>query len=272
MTIDDLPWQRDDVPDRLEATERILRALEDEGAPATGFVICSHIRPGEPILEKWLEAGMDLGNHTDAHLDLNKADLASWLDDVSRCNVTLEKITGKPVHWFRYPMLHQGPDAARRDAAAARVRELGLTVAHVSIDNVEWRLAAWYGEAAKQGNAARKAAIASAYREHIVAAARHYQEEARRRTGRDVAHVLLLHANALAADHLAEALADLKRAGFRFVTLEEALADPVYRLPDRYLGPWGISFLERLDPPTKNSEWIDEQDAMLAKRLAPSGS
>jgi len=52
--------------------------------------------------------------------------------------------------------------------------------------------------------------------------------------------------------------------------LEEALADQVYRLPDRYLGPWGISFLERLDPPTKNSEWIDERDAMLSKRLAPS--
>ena len=60
------------------------------------------------------------------------------------------------------------------------------------------------------------------------------------------------------------------KAGFRCVMLEEALADQVYRLPDRYLGPWGISFLERLDPPTKNSEWIDERDAMLSKRLAPS--
>ena len=37
----------------------------------------------------------------------------------------------------------------------------------------------------------------------------------------------------------------LRARGYRFVTLEEALADPAYDTPDEYVGPTGISWLHR---------------------------
>ncbi len=36
-----------------------------------------------------------------------------------------------------------------------------------------------------------------------------------------------------------------KKRGYKFVTLDEALKDEAYRLPDTYIGPAGISWLHR---------------------------
>jgi hypothetical protein len=47
--------------------------------------------------------------------------------------------------------------------------------------------------------------------------------------GRTPPQILLLHANRLNAEHLEEALDWYDRRGYRFITLDEALADPAYR-------------------------------------------
>jgi hypothetical protein len=63
--------------------------------------------------------------------------------------------------------------------------------------------------------------------------------------GREVRQVLLMHANALNADSLPDLLALLRRRGYSFITLDRALEDEAYALPDGYFGPAGISWLHR---------------------------
>jgi hypothetical protein len=36
-----------------------------------------------------------------------------------------------------------------------------------------------------------------------------------------------------------------ERRGYRFITVDEALRDPAYALPDGYVGPMGISWIHR---------------------------
>ncbi len=145
-----------------------------------------------------------------------------------------------PVRYFRYPYLQTGKTPAIRDAVARGLAP--YEVAPVSIDTSDWALARAYSKA----DDGRE--IAAAYVDHVVAAARHYRSLARQRAGREVAHVLLLHANALAADHLGALLDALAADGFTFVPLDEALADPIYALPDEYAGPIGMSWLYRTAP------------------------
>jgi len=57
--------------------------------------------------------------------------------------------------------------------------------------------------------------------------------------------ILLLHLNQLEADHVGELLALLRKWGYRFISLSEALSDPAYTLPDAYLGEEGIGWVER---------------------------
>jgi peptidoglycan-N-acetylglucosamine deacetylase len=63
--------------------------------------------------------------------------------------------------------------------------------------------------------------------------------------GREVPQVLLVHANATNAASLGELLERLAGRGYRFVALDEALADGAWRTPDEYVGPRGPSWLYR---------------------------
>jgi hypothetical protein len=63
--------------------------------------------------------------------------------------------------------------------------------------------------------------------------------------GREIPQVLLIHASQMNADLMPDLLAMFRRRGYRFVSLDEALADPAYRLPDRYVGKGGFSWIHR---------------------------
>jgi hypothetical protein len=109
-------------------------------------------------------------------------------------------------------------------------------------------------------------AIGEAYVAHVREAAAHFREVARERTGRETAQVLLLHAHALAADRAGTLLDSLAADGFRFVSLEEALSDPVFARPDGYAGPKGLSWLLRLEPVAGDDPWNAEAEAALRER------
>jgi hypothetical protein len=59
-----------------------------------------------------------------------------------------------------------------------------------------------------------------------------------------VKQILLLHGNQLEADHIGELLGVLRKRGYRFITLEDALSDPAYGMPDTYVGEEGTGWLD----------------------------
>ena len=83
---------------------------------------------------------------------------------------------------------------------------------------------------------------------HIAATLEHADGVARCKLGRSARLVVLLHADALVADRLAELLDVLSARHVQFISLGEALADPVYALPDVYIAPKGLSWLYRIAP------------------------
>lgn len=271
VTIDDLPWVGALPPgeSRVEATRRLLGALTGSDVVATGFVDCDRVQPGAPVLRLWLDAGMRLGNHGAGHLDLNEAPPEEWVAEARRCHAFVQELTGDSVVYFRYPYLHRGATPARYAAGRDAVADLGATVASVTIDTSDWILAAAYGDALRAGDAARAEAIGEALVEHVARQARHYRQVAREKVGRDIAHVLLLHANALEAEYIDDVIERLRAEGFRFVPLAEALEDPVYDRPDDYIGPEGLSWLYRMEPATPEMRAWDDREAARLRAMFP---
>jgi peptidoglycan-N-acetylglucosamine deacetylase len=269
ITIDDLPWIGATRPgESVEgALQRMVDALVARDVPAMAFANCDRAGAGAPRFRQWHDAGLELGNHSAAHLDLNRAPLQQWLRDVRTCHDRLQQLTGDDTLWFRFPFLHQGPTPERQDAALAVLAELGSPVAHVTVDNSDWILAVAYGQAVAAGSSDRAAAVADAFIEHVLSATAHYQEVARRKVGRDVAHVLLLHANLLVADNLGRLLDELAARGFRFVSVAAAHRDPIYQRRDGYTGADGLSWLYRMEPATpEDKAWDDAEAARLRAR------
>ena len=269
VTFDDLPWNGPGYSDAeiRGLTDTLLATLTERGIHATGLVTCRGIRPGAPFLRMWLDAGMELGNHTWSHRDLNSTPADEWLADAKRCDEAVSDVTGGPVRWFRYPMLHQGDELAVRDSVARTLERWGYSNAHVTIDNSEWLLARAYDLAMRAGEEAEATAIVDAYVAHLVDAARHFRKAALDKFGREADHVLLLHANAIAARHVGDLLDALEADGFEIASLEAALTDPIYSRVDEYVGPTGLSWIYRAGPLSPDDPWDDVAEAALSERF-----
>jgi peptidoglycan/xylan/chitin deacetylase (PgdA/CDA1 family) len=271
VTIDDLPFvgQAPSGSSRLEVTHRLLATLTAREIPAVGFVVCAGIDPAEPILAAWRAAGMELANHSHSHWDLNQRDPAEWLADVRRCHDTLATSFGPAaVRYFRFPFLHVGATPAHRAEAKAALTRLGTTIAPVTIDNADYLAAAAYGHAVRRGDEAARAHIARIYVEHMLAAITAFERLGQKVVGRPIPHILLLHANLLAADHFATVLDALAARGARFIPLGEALADPIYAAPHEAINPTG-SWLYHLRPGLYDAHAPEEKarEAELVRAL-----
>ena len=150
---------------------------------------------------------------------------------------------GDSVRYFRHPYLNVGPDLETRRAFEDWLSAYGLAIAPVTHDNTEWIYAFAYDRA--RDDAVLQARIADAYLAYMDTTMAYYETLAQQVFGREIAHVLLIHANALNADHLDRLIQVFRQRGYRFVTLDEALADPAYASEDAHAGRPGISWLQR---------------------------
>jgi hypothetical protein len=135
-----------------------------------------------------------------------------------------------------HPFLHVGADLETRRAFEAFLAGHGYAVAPVTIDNDEFVYAAEYAGALRRGDGAAAARIADDYLRYMDEVFSFFEEVSRRTIGREIAQVILLHANSLNADRFSAVADAIVRRGYRFVTLAEALEDPAYRRPDNFVG------------------------------------
>ncbi len=256
VTFDDLPFAA--VPSEDDAAladmnGRLLHGLQAAGVPAVGFVNEARLyRNGSlhparvALLEQWLAAGFELGNHTYSHVSLDRVPLDAFEADLLRGEVVTRPLTegaGRPLRWFRHPFLHLGRTPEVREAFAAFLAAHGYRVAPVTINSSEWIFAAAYARARADGDNAAAERIAAAYLPYMEQASAHAERMSLDLFGRDMAQVLLLHANALNADCFPQLAAMMRARGYRFVSLDEALQDRAYRLPLGFSQHEGESWL-----------------------------
>jgi hypothetical protein len=134
---------------------------------------------------------------------------------------------------------------ATRKAFESFLRDRGYTNAPVTIDNSDWAFNSVYVNALRRGDTELARRVEDAYLQYFPDAASFFEGMSTDVLGRQIRHILLMHANPLNAAHLADIVAILKQRGYRFITLGRALEDPAYSLPDNYAGPMGVSWLER---------------------------
>jgi peptidoglycan/xylan/chitin deacetylase (PgdA/CDA1 family) len=251
ITIDDLPRGGDDPAARdLASVRAMTQKLLDplRGIPVIGFVNTGRTSIGEAglqsILKMWLDNGAALGNHTFSHPDLNNTPLDRYTADLIQGEPALVKATGRRPVYFRHPFLHTGKDAATKRGLADFLTAHAYTVAPVTIDNSDWMFAAIYIHALSR-DAALAAKVKHAYLPYMESIFAFFEERSKEVAGREFAQILLIHANQLNADTMPDLLAMMRRRGYSFIPLEEALKDDAYRLPENYVGPNGFSWIHR---------------------------
>ena len=252
ITIDDLPRGGDsphgvarDFASIHVMTEKLLAPLR--GIPVIGFVNAGNAPAVSPtglqsILKMWLNAGATLGNHTWTHPDLNTVPLKTYEANLLRGEPAITKALGHRPRYFRHPFLHTGQDVATRHGLEHFLEAHQYVVAPITLDNSDYIFATVYARAKDPELAARVKREYITYMESIFA---FFEARSKEVVGREIAQTLLIHASQLNADAMPDLLAMMRARGYEFVSLETALKDPAYSLPDEYYGKGGFSWLHR---------------------------
>jgi predicted alpha/beta superfamily hydrolase/peptidoglycan/xylan/chitin deacetylase (PgdA/CDA1 family) len=256
VTIDDLPvsqaGERGCEWSGLESlTRRLLARIRERHVPVAAFAVAGNcsalsLEQKRAIFAMWKEAGAEIGNHTYSHPDLNTTSIYDYEQDILRADAALREATGAPrLRWFRFPMLHAGPDGETKAAIASFLEAHQWRQAPVTFDNSDWMFAYVYNDARERRDAAFAERVRAAYVPYLESVITFFEQRSIEVVGREFPQVLLLHANALNAEELGNVLAMLERRGYRFVSLETALADAAYALPEGYAGRGGFSWIHR---------------------------
>ena len=255
LTFDDLPvfGPVRSVAEQTAITRKLLRGLVRHHLPATGFVNEGNLdgpdRPGRiALLTAWLDAGMDLGNHTYSHLSLTRTPVDAYIADTARGDAVTRALLvarGRTTRWFRYPYLETGPTLPIRRSFEEWLASAHYRIAPVTLENADYQFADAYDAALARGDKRRARLIRREYSSYTARMVGWYQAAATALTGRHPALIWLLHASRLNADSVTILAQIIRRAHLTPVTLDTAMTDPVYQLTDDYAGPDGNEWLER---------------------------
>ena len=259
ITFDDLPIAGvlpRDIASSRALTDKLLRAITAHHVPVVAFVNEGKLGGDDgaadadrvALLGRWLDAGIELGNHTYSHADFHTSSLADFEADVIKGEATTRRLLearGRRLRFFRHPFLHTGRDLATRAAFERFLAERGYRIAPVTIDNDEYIFAGAYDRTLQRGDAATARRVADAYVPYMEAKVAYFERNEQELFGRPIRHVLLVHANMLNAERFGDLAAMFERRGYRFITLDRALEDPAYGSEDTYAGGGGITWLHR---------------------------
>ncbi|MBI3474537.1 MAG: polysaccharide deacetylase family protein [Acidobacteria bacterium] len=255
ITIDDLPAGSNVLSAAAitEMTTKLLTTLHDQKIPVVGFVNEKKIyKPGEAdqriaALRMWLDFGFELGNHTYSHASLNKVGLKAWEDEVIQGESVTTLLLAEhkmKMRYFRHPYLDTGRDLLTRREADAFLTARGYHIAPITLDAWDWAYAAVYEDAKRRGDTAAQDELAKSYLAYSDASFAYSEQLSKQIVGYEPKQIILLHANQLEADHIGELLDLFRKRGYRFITLEDALSDGAYSLPDTYVGEGGTGWIE----------------------------
>jgi peptidoglycan-N-acetylglucosamine deacetylase len=251
ITIDDLPRGGDGGPRSLAAirgmTELLLEPFREQKIPVIGFVNAGRKVDFGPeglrqILDLWLDSGADLGNHSYSHLNINKVSLEEYTADIVKGEPILRAALaahGKKLEFYRHPFLFTGPTAQIKNDMQNFLDRHGYRVAPVTLDDADYEFAALYTKPTFRDR------VRQEYLPYMEAVVSFFEQRSVEVVGREFPQILLIHASQLNADVMPDLLAMFKRRGYTFVSLDHALGDAAYRLPDGYAGRGGFSWIHR---------------------------
>jgi peptidoglycan/xylan/chitin deacetylase (PgdA/CDA1 family) len=266
ITIDDCPVVNEmtDLGNFQRITNGLVGSFQVEKVPVTAFINERQLNvPGQrdaraAALEQWLNAGFDLGNHTYSHPSANKVPVDQFQDDVIKGEVVTRALLeqrGRQLIWLRYPYLHSGMTAETHQAIVDFLEHRNYRVAPVTVDYADYTFAGAYVQELRRGNIDVAERIKQAYFDQVDVGFNYAERSSLELFGREIPQILLIHCNELNSVSLHDSIARMRKRGYSFISLDEAIQDAAYQRPDTFAGSGG--------------SWLSRTASVIGKRLTP---
>jgi peptidoglycan/xylan/chitin deacetylase (PgdA/CDA1 family) len=216
-----------------------------------GFVVGGALdkHPGDrAALEAWIAAGNPLGSHTRTHPDIHKSNVDAYLADLDANEPLLKSLSHDDRSWhvFRYPYLQEGNDLPSRARIREHLAQRGYRIAQVTIDFYDWAYNEPYARCLAKKETHAIDALKQSYLDDAAVFLHWSDEAARSLAGRPIPQILLLHIGAFDSLVIDELLARYEREGAHFISLDDAMADPIYSQEPKAPKGWEGTFLQQI--------------------------
>lgn len=189
----------------------------------------------QQILQSWLNAGYPLGNHTARHLDMSVVGVPAFLQDIDETEQLLESMMGpsqaRAYKIFRFPFSQEGTNLGTKAQLRAHLAARDYRLAHLTIDIFDWAFNDAFARCIAQNNQAALTALRDQYINTAMTSFDWSVAASQAFFGRQIKHVLLMHVGSMSADMIERLLTEFENRGVRFITVDEALKDPLYSIP-----------------------------------------
>ncbi|MET0552944.1 MAG: polysaccharide deacetylase family protein [Vicinamibacteria bacterium] len=274
VTVDDLPIASGalhaDPADRERLTRGLLEVFQKHGITAAGMVTWKNMSAdGEKLLDLWLAAGHELGNHTHGHLDYPRTETAAYLADLEQGRAELSAFLakrGRTLRFFRFPFLREGDTPEKLAAAREWLARTGQRNLPVTIDNQDWSFEQPWVEAVRAGDRARQERLAEDFQHALRLEVLTQTALGDEWLGRASPQILLLHANEVGTAQWDALFTWMKARGFRFATPDEVMADPAFALPHAFVGRYGGGLWPRLRHERRREQAKASAEALLREQ------
>jgi peptidoglycan/xylan/chitin deacetylase (PgdA/CDA1 family) len=248
LTFDELPEAASfGESDRNAIAYLTLQTLKSYEIKAAGFVVGERVGTSFDILGQWLNEGHTLGNMTYSNQDLNEIGIENFIENIRLGGEAIEQMIegfGQKKHYFRYPFLHYGDNVETKRQIEMYLEHMDYSVAHATVIPEDYLYNLTLEKLGKVPDSIAFWSLMNEYVNHVIDEVERQEAMAMELMGRPVRQILLLHFNRLNAVFLEEIILALKDIGYEFVTLDRALADDVYTMPEGYFEGRGVSYLE----------------------------
>lgn len=257
ITFDDLPvvCRCPGDEDQRHITEKLLATFHQFDMPVLGVVNEQKLETDGKLdlkkvslLRQWINAGYELGNHGYSHKDINALTMEEYQQEIllgERVTRSLARDAGRPFRFFRHPYLSAGDNIQTRRQLDEFLKEHKYVIAPNTITYQDYTFSGAYETTLMNGDTVLAGKIRDAYLDYTLARWQAAEQHARDLFGRDIKHILMVHANLLNADAFADVAKMMLERGYTFISIDEALKDPVYARPDSFNGKVGVTWLSR---------------------------
>ena len=243
-------------PKDSAATAKILiETLKSHKIPAIGFVQGSMISDGQKlypvraeIVKMWRDEGFEIGVGGYKHIGFYDTPYDEYIANAEKNLEVVGPILAqkdKKARYFSYPFLNTGRSADERDRFESWLGNHGLTPVKYTVDNQEWMYSYAYDMARNDNDIPTMTEIRVAFIKYMNEMFDHYEKYSQEMFGRDIAQTMVLTPSRLVADSAHDLFGMIEKRGYRFVAMDEALADPAFQTKEDWTGKAGISWFER---------------------------
>jgi len=251
ISFDELPASESfNIRNQSETLNMIMDSLKSHNVKAAGFVIGKNIEGDYDLLGKWLNDGHRLGNMSYSLSDLHEIGIEQFLIDIRKGDEALETMLsgfGQKPRYFRYPYLHYGKDQKTREYVSDFLEDQGITVIHTTVVVEDYLYNLSLQKLGDEPDSNAIIQLLNEYINHVIDQVERSNALSKKLLGRSCRHILQLKANRLNALFLGELLTAFEKEGYTFITLDNAVKDKLYDMPDAYFGSRGVGYLDMIN-------------------------